>query len=372
MAYRGDSNDPTGAGVYKTVGISSRADYIAEELDARIMEWSGHLTNIDGVFKSYVELHPDFADEKASVLATMYLFYTELQRARNEVVPFYDLYWDEEGLVNTEIKRLEDVRAAYAAESERIDDAIALLDVVLDAGQIATLEGYQSTVNTNAGTSETYRNTVKTDADAAFGLYEGTPAVTTDTASGNYEFEDLLDDVVDAFDACRERVGIKEGLTDTAVALLNYFDTFVRLTESGESVDKLDDVTFISSEYQSVSNNLVGLDVGTGSANYTDVDGNEAVATYPVLNTPSDHKTAIVTTYLNAGVSPKYYNDPQAALSSMTSQISSCKSTIEAQYAVLQGLPTATQQARWYLYLTDIETARTQYSSWTYTNVSGL
>jgi len=370
MAFRGASNDPTGAGSYATVGISSRADYVAEELDARIMEWSGHLTNIDGVFKSYVELHPAFADEKASVLATMYLFYTELERARNEVVPFYDLYWIEEGLVNTEIKRLEDVRAAYAAESARITGAIGELDTILDAAEIATLTADRTTVNGRAATSETYRNNVKTNADDAFGVYPD--GVCTDTASGNYEFEDLLDDVVDAFDACRKRVGIKEGLTDTAVALLNYFDTFIRLTESGESVDKLDAVTFISPEYQSVSNNLVGLDIGTESTNYTDSDGNPAVATYPKLNTPSDHKTAIVTTYLTTGVSPKYYNDPQPALSSLTNQISSSKSTIEAQYAVLQGLPTATHEARWNSYLSDLETARTQYSSWTYENVSGL
>ena len=367
MSLSGKQNNSAGASsANATVGISPRADYVVEELDARIMEWTTHLTNIDGVMKSYVELHSDFSDEKASILETMYAFLPALETARDAVEPFYDLYWTEEGLVNTEIKRLEDVKADYDAEVLTIDGLLDGLDVT--DPQFATLTASRTTQSDRSSTTQGYIEDVRDDADAAFGAYSGDPATTTDTTSGNYEFEDLLDDVVDAFNACRERVGIKDGQTDTAVALLNYFDKFVRLVESGESVNELNEITFTASEFQTVSDNLVGLEVGTESVNFKDVDGNDAVASYPVLNSSPNHKTAIVLAYLNNGTGPKYYTDEQDSLSSMTTQVSQCKSTIETQLAVIQGLPTATHQARWYLYLADIETARTQHSSWTFTS----
>jgi hypothetical protein len=374
-----------------TVGISDRNDYCAEEIDVRVTEWMEDLTNNDGVMKSYVDIATDkedftsaydnFVAKKASVLSASYDFITEFLRLKNFVKPYRTAFWTEEEAVNAELKRLEDIKAQYQGEVDHFQGLINDNPSSPDVGDWTTAKNTQSN---NVTTTENYRADVKTDADAIFGQFNGTSNTgqTAEAASGvNKEIEDILEAIFFAIVRSCQLIGTKPAVedifgttigsteTDTPVALLSYFDRFTKLIESKDTVDTLDGYTFDLTPFQNVSDNLVGLDIGEATATYKDVDGNDAIATYPVLNGPGpDAKVGLLTAYLNSGVGAYYFGDDQDTLSSMTSQVLNAKNAVETQLGNLEALPVANQATDWDTDLDNLETARTQYSSWTFTS----
>ena len=373
-----------------TVGISDRNDYCAEEIDVRVVEWMEDLTNNDGVMKSYVDIATDkedftsaydnFVAKKASVLSTSYDFITELQRLKNFLKPYRTSFWAEEELVNAELKRLENIKAQYQSE---VDYFQGLIDANPTSPDVPTWESKRNTQSGNVTTTENYRADVKTDADAIFGQFNGTSNTgqsAAATAAVNGEMEDILEVIFFALVRSCQLIGTKPEVedvwgttigsteTDTPVALLSYFDRFTKLIESKDTVDTLDGYTFDLTPFQNVSDNLVGLDIGEETATYKDVNGNDAVATYPVLNAQPDAKVGLLTAYLNSGVGAYYFGDDQDTLSSMTNQVLNAKNAVETQLGNLEALPVANQATDWNTDLDNLETARTQYSSWTFTS----
>lgn len=373
-----------------TVGISDRNDYCAEEIDVRVVEWMEDLTNNDGVMKSYVDIATDkddftsaydnFVAKKASVLSTSYEFITELLRLKNFLKPYRTSFWAEEELVNAELKRLENIKAQYQSE---VDYFQGLIDGDPTSPDVPTWESKRNTQSGNVTTTENYRADVKTDADAIFGQFNGTSntgQTAAATAAVNGEMEDILEVIFFALVRSCQLIGTKPAVddvwgtttgsteTDTPVALLSYFDRFTKLIESKDTVNTLDGYTFDLTPFQNVSDNLVGLDIGEGTATYKDVNGNDAVATYPVLNAAPDAKVGLLTAYLNSGVSAYYFGDDQDTLSSMTDQVLNAKNAVETQLGNLEALPVANQATDWNTDLDNLETARTQYSSWTFTS----
>ena len=372
-----------------TVGISDRNDYCAEEIDVRVTEWMEDLTNNDGVMKSYVDIATDkedftsaydnFVAKRASVLSDSYDFITEFLRIKNFLKPYRTAFWAEEEAVNAELKRLEDVKAAYQAEVDYFQGLIDDDPSSPDAGDWATAKTTQSG---NVTTTETYRADVKTDADAIFGQFNGTSntgQTAESTSAVNKEIEDILEAIFFAIVRSCQLIGTKPEVedvfgttigsteTDTPVALLSYFDKFTKLIESKDTVDTLDGYTFDLTPFQNVSDNLSGLDIGEATATYKDVNGNDAIATYPVFNEPGpDATVGLLTAYLNSGVGAYYFGDDQDTLSSMTSQVLNAKNAVETQLGNLEALPVANQATDWDTDLDNLETARTQYSSWTF------
>ena len=372
-----------------TVGISDRNDYCAEEIDVRVTEWMEDLTNNDGVMKSYVDIATDkedftsaydnFVAKRASVLSDSYDFITEFLRIKNFLKPYRTAFWAEEEAVNAELKRLEDVKAAYQAEVDYFQGLIDDDPSSPDAGDWATAKTTQSG---NVTTTETYRADVKTDADAIFGQFNGTSntgQTAESTSAVNKEIEDILEAIFFAIVRSCQLIGTKPAVedvfgttigsteTDTPVALLSYFDKFTKLIESKDTVDTLDGYTFDLTPFQNVSDNLSGLDIGEATATYKDVNGNDAIATYPVFNEPGpDATVGLLTAYLNSGVGAYYFGDDQDTLSSMTSQVLNAKNAVETQLGNLEALPVANQATDWDTDLDNLETARTQYSSWTF------
>ena len=372
-----------------TVGISDRNDYCAEEIDVRVTEWMEDLTNNDGVMKSYVDIATDkedftsaydnFVAKRASVLSDSYDFITEFLRIKNFLKPYRTAFWAEEEAVNAELKRLEDVKAAYQAEVDYFQGLIDDDPSSPDAGDWATAKTTQSG---NVTTTETYRADVKTDADAIFGQFNGTSntgQTAEATSAVNKEIEDILEAIFFAIVRSCQLIGTKPAVedvfgttigsteTDTPVALLSYFDKFTKLIESKDTVDTLDGYTFDLTPFQNVSDNLSGLDIGEATATYKDVNGNDAIATYPVFNEPGpDATVGLLTAYLNSGVGAYYFGDDQDTLSSMTSQVLNAKNAVETQLGNLEALPVANQATDWDTDLDNLETARTQYSSWTF------
>lgn len=373
-----------------TVGISDRNDYCAEEIDVRVTEWMEDLTNNDGVMKSYVDIATDkedftsaydnFVAKRASVLSDSYDFITEFLRIKNFLKPYRTAFWAEEEAVNAELKRLEDVKAAYQAEVDYFQGLIDDDPSSPDAGDWATAKTTQSG---NVTTTETYRADVKTDADAIFGQFNGTSntgQTAESTSAVNKEIEDILEAIFFAIVRSCQLIGTKPAVedvfgttigsteTDTPVALLSYFDKFTKLIESKDTVDTLDGYTFDLTPFQNVSDNLSGLDIGEATATYKDVNGNDAIATYPVFNEPGpDATVGLLTAYLNSGVGAYYFGDDQDTLSSMTNQVLNAKNAVETQLGNLEALPVANQATDWDTDLDNLETARTQYSSWIYT-----
>ena len=373
-----------------TVGISDRNDYCAEEIDVRVVEWMEDLTNNDGVMKSYVDIatgkedftsaYDNFVAKKASVLSTSYEFITELLRLKNFLKPYRTSFWAEEELVNAELKRLENIKAQYQSE---VDYFQGLIDANPTSPDVPTWESKRNTQSGNVTTTENYRADVKTDADAIFGQFNGTSNTgqsAAATAAVNGEMEDILEIIFFALVRSCQLIGTKPEVedvwgttigsteTDTPVALLSYFDRFTKLIESKDTVDTLDGYTFDLTPFQNVSDNLVGLDIGEETATYKDVNGNDAVATYPVLNAQPDAKVGLLTAYLNSGVGAYYFGDDQDTLSSMTNQVLNAKNAVETQLGNLEALPVANQATDWNTDLDNLETARTQYSSWTFTS----
>ena len=372
-----------------TVGISDRNDYCAEEIDVRVTEWMEDLTNNDGVMKSYVDIATDkedftsaydnFVAKRASVLSDSYDFITEFLRIKNFLKPYRTAFWAEEEAVNAELKRLEDVKAAYQAEVDYFQGLIDDDPSSPDAGDWATAKTTQSG---NVTTTETYRADVKTDADAIFGQFNGTSntgQTAESTSAVNKEIEDILEAIFFAIVRSCQLIGTKPAVedvfgttigsteTDTPVALLSYFDKFTKLIESKDTVDTLDGYTFDLTPFQNVSDNLSGLDIGEATATYKDVNGNDAIATYPVFNEPGpDATVGLLTAYLNSGVGAYYFGDDQDTLSSMTNQVLNAKNAVETQLGNLEALPVANQATDWDTDLDNLETARTQYSSWTF------
>jgi len=372
-----------------TVGISDRNDYCVEEIDVRVTEWMEDLTNNDGVMKSYVDIATDkedftsaydnFVAKRASVLSDSYDFITEFLRIKNFLKPYRTAFWAEEEAVNAELKRLEDVKAAYQAEVDYFQGLIDDDPSSPDAGDWATAKTTQSG---NVTTTETYRADVKTDADAIFGQFNGTSntgQTAESTSAVNKEIEDILEAIFFAIVRSCQLIGTKPAVedvfgttigsteTDTPVALLSYFDKFTKLIESKDTVDTLDGYTFDLTPFQNVSDNLSGLDIGEATATYKDVNGNDAIATYPVFNEPGpDATVGLLTAYLNSGVGAYYFGDDQDTLSSMTSQVLNAKNAVETQLGNLEALPVANQATDWDTDLDNLETARTQYSSWTF------
>jgi len=372
-----------------TVGISDRNDYCVEEIDVRVTEWMEDLTNNDGVMKSYVDIATDkedftsaydnFVAKRASVLSDSYDFITEFLRIKNFLKPYRTAFWAEEEAVNAELKRLEDVKAAYQAEVDYFQGLIDDDPSSPDAGDWATAKTTQSG---NVTTTETYRADVKTDADAIFGQFNGTSntgQTAESTSAVNKEIEDILEAIFFAIVRSCQLIGTKPEVedvfgttigsteTDTPVALLSYFDKFTKLIESKDTVDTLDGYTFDLTPFQNVSDNLSGLDIGEATATYKDVNGNDAIATYPVFNEPGpDATVGLLTAYLNSGVGAYYFGDDQDTLSSMTSQVLNAKNAVETQLGNLEALPVANQATDWDTDLDNLETARTQYSSWTF------
>ena len=375
-----------------TVGISDRNDYCVEEIDVRVTEWMEDLTNNDGVMKSYVDIATDkedftsaydnFVAKRTSVLSASYDFITEFLRIKNFLKPYRTAFWAEEEAVNAELKRLEDVKAAYQAEVDYFQGLIDDDPSSPDAGDWATAKTTQSG---NVTTTENYRADVKTDADAIFGQFNGTSNTgqTAEAGSGvNKEIEDILEAIFFAIVRSCQLIGTKPAVenvfgttigsteTDTPVALLSYFDKFTKLIESKDTVDTLDGYTFDLTPFQNVSDNLSGLDIGEATATYKDVDGNDAIATYPVFNEPGpDATVGLLTAYLNSGVGAYYFGDDQDTLSSMTSQVLNAKNAVETQLGNLEALPVANQATDWDTDLDNLETARTQYSSWTFVSL---
>jgi len=372
-----------------TVGISDRNDYCVEEIDVRVTEWMEDLTNNDGVMKSYVDIATDkedftsaydnFVAKRASVLSDSYDFITEFLRIKNFLKPYRTAFWAEEEAVNAELKRLEDVKAAYQAEVDYFQGLIDDDPSSPDAGDWATAKTTQSG---NVTTTETYRADVKTDADAIFGQFNGTSntgQTAEATSAVNKEIEDILEAIFFAIVRSCQLIGTKPAVedvfgttigsteTDTPVALLSYFDKFTKLIESKDTVDTLDGYTFDLTPFQNVSDNLSGLDIGEATATYKDVNGNDAIATYPVFNEPGpDATVGLLTAYLNSGVGAYYFGDDQDTLSSMTNQVLNAKNAVETQLGNLEALPVANQATDWDTDLDNLETARTQYSSWTF------
>ena len=388
MPTSGITKNSAGAAT-PTVGISDRNDYCVEEIDVRVTEWMEDLTNNDGVMKSYVDIATDkedftsaydnFVAKRASVLSDSYDFITEFLRIKNFLKPYRTAFWAEEEAVNAELKRLEDVKAAYQAEVDYFQGLIDDDPSSPDAGDWATAKTTQSG---NVTTTETYRADVKTDADAIFGQFNGTSntgQTAESTSAVNKEIEDILEAIFFAIVRSCQLIGTKPAVedvfgttigsteTDTPVALLSYFDKFTKLIESKDTVDTLDGYTFDLTPFQNVSDNLSGLDIGEATATYKDVNGNDAIATYPVFNEPGpDATVGLLTAYLNSGVGAYYFGDDQDTLSSMTSQVLNAKNAVETQLGNLEALPVANQATDWDTDLDNLETARTQYSSWTF------
>lgn len=380
-----------------TVGISDRNDYCVEEIDVRVTEWMEDLTNNDGVMKSYVDIAKDkedftsaydnFVAKKASVLSTSYDFLPELLRLKNFLKPYRTAFWAEEEAVNAEIKRLEGIKADYQGE---VDYFQGLIDSDPSSPDVGDWTAARNTQSTNVTTTEHYITGtgvgseplgVKTDADDIFGQFNGTSNTgqTAEAASAvNKEIEDILEAIFFAIVRSCQLIGTKPAVedvfgttigsteTDTPVALLSYFDKFTKLIESKDTVNALDGYTFDLTPFQNVSDNIVGLDIGEETTTYKDVNGNDAIATYPVLNAAPDAKIGLLTAYLDSGVGAYYFGDDQDTLSSMTSQVLNAKNAVETQLGNLEALPVANQATDWDTDLDNLETARTRYSSWTF------
>lgn len=329
----------------------------------------------------FTPAYDNFVAKKASVLSTSYDFITELQRLKNFLKPYRTSFWAEEEAVNAELKRLENIKAQYQSE---VDYFQGLIDGDPTSPDVSTWESKRNTQSGNVTTTENYRSNVKTAADAIFGQFTSPSANTGQTAAAtvavNGEMEDILEAIFFALVRSCQLIGTKPGVedvwgttigsteTDTPVALLSYFDKFTKLIESKDTVDTLDGYTFDLTPFQNVSDNIVGLDIGEGTATYKDTNGNDATATYPVVNAVPDTKFGLLTAYLNSGVGAYYFGDDQDTLSSMTNQVLNAKNAVETQLGNLEALPVANQATDWNTDLDNLETARTQYSSWTFTS----
>jgi uncharacterized lipoprotein YajG len=330
------------------------------------------------ITNKFISAYDNFVAKRASVLSASYDFITEFLRIKNFIKPYRTAFWAEEEAVNTELERLEGIKADYQDEVDYFQGLIDGDPSSPDAGDWETARDTQSA---NVTTTENYRADVKTDADAIFGQFNGTSNTgqTAEAASAvNKEIEDILEAIFFAIVRSCQLIGTKPAVedvfgttigsteTDTPVALLSYFDRFTKLIESKDTVNTLDGYTFDLTPFQNVSDNIVGLDLGEATASYKDVDGNDAIATYPVLNAAADAKVGLLTAYLNSGVGAYYFGDDQDTLSSMTSQVLNAKNAVETQLGNLEALPVANQATDWDTDLVNLETARTQYSSWTF------
>ena len=396
-----------------TVGLSDRNDYCVEEIEAQIMTWADDISNNDGVMASYQDIAADtnklppeepfldgwetaynnFVEKRASVATTSYAFIPEMARVKDVLYTYRNLFWAEEEAVNAEIKRLEDVKADYDADVATFESLLDDLDPLdpTDATDYATYTYKKAIQTANSATTQEYitgTGGVKPAADAIFGKFNtaspdsnsGQTGQTTAAGSVNKEFEDMLETIFAARIVSSQKIGtigdkddiwgnsVGSAETDTPVALLNYFGTYKKIMQLKESVSQIQGVSFTLSEYDSVTGELVGYDMTTTSSSWVDNDGVTQTVYYPNLNAVPDADQAILTTYLNSGVSSKYLKDGQESLSSMVTQVANAESSVQTQLSNLEAIDTSTTQTNiWDTDLDNLETARTQYSSWIFT-----
>jgi len=348
----------------------------------------------------------NFVSKRADVNTASYSIMDEMIRIRDVLKTYRDYFWDEETAVNAELTRLEGIRDAHVIRRDYWygvrDTNQALIDALdpLDPDYLTDLNTYttaRDTAITNAAhheadrvTSETYRSTVLTECNAIFGEFNGssrTGQTATCSNAVNGEFESILDTIhIGLVRACN-RIGTKDvqakywvdtvdrsdaatyvgaKYADTPVDLLSYMTKFVKMVQKKDSVSKLESNTFNISEFETVSNEMVAFDLTTTTTSFTDNSGTTQYAHYPSLNAAPDAKEALLTQYYSNGVSPKYYKDKQESLSHMAAQVSTAKAGVEETEDDLQALALSSQTGDWDTDLDNLETSRTQYSSWVY------
>ena len=383
-SYEDIATDKNKAGPQKTITVGDTSIQIPDLSSATPPK----------LFKAGWETQFDnFVSKRADVNTTSYAIVDELIRIKGVLKTYRNLFWDEETAVNAEIARLETIRDQYQASA---DSYQAIADAHIAGGGSTGDTEYTDAIAArdhqliDKATSQTYATDVKDDADLIFGefnLDSNTGQTATCSNAVNGEFESILDTIHHGLVRACNRIGTKDveakywvatvdrsdattyvGLkySDTPVALLNYMGAFRKMTMIKDTVSKLDATSFDITEFQSVSDELVGFDLGSGSTEFTDKDGVTQYAHYPQLNATPDAKEALLTTYYSTGVSPKYYNDKQDSLSSMAAQVSTAKAGVVATDDDLGVLALSDQTGDWDTDLDNLETARTQYSSWVY------
>lgn len=412
-----------------TVGVSDRADYCVEEIESRIIGWSNDIKNNDGVMASFEDIATDknkegptktvdgvtlpdlssstppkmfkegwetqydnFVSKRADVNTVSYSIVDEMIRIRDVLKTYRDYFWDEETAVNTELSRLEGIRDQHETRRDYWLAQRNALDP-LDVNYATDYTTYTSNYNHHEADRvrfEGYRSTVLSECNAIFGQFNGSSrSGQTATCSNavNGEFESILDTIHHGLVRACNRIGTKDveakywvdevnkedastyvGLqyANTPVKLLDYMGNFNQIIEAKDTISKLEGITFNITEFETVTNELIALDMTTATSEFTDSTGTTQYAHYPSVNSKPDAKEGLLTYYYSNGVSPKYYNDKQETISGMSAQVSTAKAGVEDTEDDLEALALSSQTGDWDTDLDNLETSRTQYSSQTY------
>ena len=412
-----------------TVGVSDRADYCVEEIESRIIGWSNDIKNNDGVMASFEDIATDknkegptktvdgvtlpdlssptppkmfkegwetqydnFVSKRADVNTVSYSIVDEMIRIRDVLKSYRDYFWDEETAVNAELSRLEGIRDQHETRRDYWLAQRGALDP-LDPNYATDYATYTSNYNhheSDRARFEGYRSTVLSECNAIFGQFNGSSrSGQTATCSNavNGEFESILDTIHHGLVRACNRIGTKDveakywvddvdktdattyvGLqyANTPVKLLDYMGNFNQIIEAKDTISKLEGITFNITEFETVTNELIALDMTTATSEFTDSTGTTQYAHYPSVNSKPDAKEGLLTYYYSNGVSPKYYNDKQETISGMSAQVSTAKAGVEDTEDDLEALALSSQTGDWDTDLDNLETSRTQYSSQTY------
>lgn len=395
-----------------TIGICTRAESDNYEIESRIIEWSNDMENIDGVMTAYFDMAQDLQKilpekqyldgwesaydnlkaKKESVAEKMLEMVDEMVRIEGVLATYVPLFEAEETKVNTELSRLKTIADQYHASANSYQ---AIADAHIAGGGSTGDTEYTDAIAArdhqlaDRTTSANNATDVKTDADAIFGASPGAPGTQSDrsTAAVNLELENILDRIHEAIANSAYGVGTRgatdkfwsgnynsnfndNGQPNNPAGLLEYFGVFKRMIKNKDITNKMDGVSFSTAEFATITDKLVPLDLETKTATWKDSNGVTQTAYYPQLNSRPEPNDALLSAYYTGSVSNNKYfkhSDVQTnSIDSISTQVATAESAINTELTALKALATSSQTSDWDTDLTNLETARTQYSSWVY------